>query len=273
MATVLDEIVARTRLKVAERKAAADLPELERAAARHAPRGFAAGLRRVGREGTAVIAEMKRASPSKGMLREEYRPAAIANAYAQAGAAAISVLTDEEFFQGSLKHLSEVSRVVKVPVLRKDFMVDAFQVVEARAAGADAVLLIVASHTDAGLRELGAEAARWELDVLCEVHDPEEARRAAGLGFQTIGVNCRDLKTMQVDPAAHERMAGWLPENVLRVAESGIRTRGDIERLQGVGYEAFLVGETLMRQADPGAGLRALLGEDSGAEKLRSEEL
>lgn len=270
MATVLDEIVGRTRLKVAARKVSADLREVERAAGRHQPRGFAAELRRVGQGGTAVIAEMKRASPSKGMLREEYRPGGIGKAYEAAGAGAISVLTDEEFFQGSLGHLSEVSGTVGIPVLRKDFMVDAFQVVEARAAGADAVLLIVASHTDAELRELAAEAARCELDVLCEVHDRDEAERAVGLGFGVIGVNCRDLKTMQVDTSAHERMVQWLPGNVLRVAESGIRTRGDVERLQGAGYEAFLVGEALMRLADPGAGLRELLGHDSGAASLEA---
>lgn len=260
MGTVLDEIVRRTRLRVAERKAATDLPELERAAARHEPRRFAAGLRRVGREGTAVIAEMKRASPSKGMLREDYWPGEIAKAYEEAGAAAISVLTDEEFFQGSLAHLTEVSGTVRIPVLRKDFIVEEFQILEARAARADAVLLIVASHTDVRLRELGEETGRLELDVLCEVHDREEAERAVGLGFETIGVNCRDLKTMQVDTSAHERMVRWLPDGVLRVAESGIRTRGDVERLQRVGYGAFLVGETLMRQADPGAELRELLG-------------
>ena len=267
METVLDRIVARTRLTVAERKALADVGELERAAGRHRPRRFAAALRRMGLEGAAVIAEMKRASPSKGMLREDYRPAGIAKAYEAAGAAAISVLTAEEFFGGSLEHLSEVSEVVGVPVLRKDFIVDPFQVLEARAAGADAVLLIVASHTDAGLRALAAEAGRMELDVLCEVHDCEEADRAVGLGFETIGVNCRDLKTMQVDPAAHERMVQWLPDGVLRVAESGIRTREDVERLRKAGYSAFLVGEALMRQDDPGVGLMQLVGRTVAAER------
>jgi indole-3-glycerol phosphate synthase len=189
MPTVLDQIMSRTLLTVMDRKQAADIPALERKAALHLPRGFHAGVRKAATQGPAVIAELKKASPSKGLLRgEDYRPAAIAQSYEKVGAAAISVLTDEEFFKGSLDDLAAVSAVVKIPVLRKDFMLDAFQILEARAAGADAILLIVAAHTDRDLKELNAEALRMNLDVLCEVHDREELNRAVDLGVEMIGV-------------------------------------------------------------------------------------
>lgn len=266
MATYLDRIMSHTLLRVLDRKATTNMEGLERRAAAHVPRGLTAGLRRVAAAGPAIIAELKKASPSKGMLREDYRPAAIARSYEQVGAAAISVLTDEEFFQGSLEDLAVVSQTVRIPVLRKDFILDPFQVLEARAAGADAVLLIVAAHADKDLLELSAAARRLRLDVLCEVHDREELARALDLGFDLVGVNSRDLKTLQVDPRRHFELIPHMPEEVLRVAESGIRSAADVEELMGIGYDAFLVGETLMRQPEPAAALALLLGQDYASE-------
>lgn len=258
MATQLDRIMARTVVAVERRKAAADVGALERLAAAHTPRGFTAALRTV--TGPAVIAECKKASPSKGVLCEDYRPVEIAKSYEAGGAAAISVLTDEEFFQGSLEDLRRVSAAVAIPVLRKDFMLDAFQILEARAAGADAILLIVAAHEDATLHALNAEAKAMGLDVLCEVHNREELRRGMDLGCEVLGVNCRNLKTLEVDLALHEELASAMPANVVRVAESGIRTPEDVQRLSRAGYGAFLVGEALMREANPGAALKRLIG-------------
>ena len=266
MATYLDRIMSQTLLRVLDRKAAADMESLERRAAAHLPRGFMAGLRKVAADGPAIIAELKKASPSKGLLREDYRPAVIARAYEEVGAAAISVLTDEEFFKGSLEDLAIVSQTVRIPVLRKDFILDPFQILEARAAGADAVLLIVAAHADKDLVELSAAARRLRLDVLCEVHDREELARALDLGFELIGVNSRDLKTLQVNPRRHFELIPYMPDEVVRVAESGIRTPADIEQLMGIGYDAFLVGETLMRQPEPSATLALLLGRDYASE-------
>jgi indole-3-glycerol phosphate synthase len=266
MPTHLDQILSRTLLTVLDRKAKADLPLLERRAAAYQPRAFAAALRTAASKGPAVIAELKKASPSKGILRDDYRPVVIARSYAEVGAAAISVLTDEEFFKGSLADLEAVSRAVRVPVLRKDFILDPFQILEARAAGADAILLIVAAHPNDTLRELASAARRMNLDVLCEVHDEEEMKRAVDLGAQVIGVNSRDLKTLQVDPRLHEKLVRWMPANVIRVAESGIRTPADIERLLAAGYDAFLVGEALMRQPDPAAMLALLMSKDYASE-------
>jgi indole-3-glycerol phosphate synthase len=262
----LDRIMARTLLSMLDRKARSSIPQLERRAAQHTPRGFAASLRRTAQAGPAVIAELKKASPSKGVLRDDYRPVQIARTYAEVGAAAISVLTDEEFFKGSLDDLARVSDAVTIPVLRKDFILDTFQILEARAAGADAILLIVAAHTDADLHELNVSARRMGLDVLCEVHDRDELLRAMELGCEVIGVNCRNLKTLEVHPRLHEELVRFMPTNVLRVAESGIRTPGDVERLLKAGYDAFLVGEALMRQPDPGAALALLLGKDYALE-------
>ena len=266
MATYLDRIMAQTLLRVLDRKAGVDRESLERRAAAHVPRGFVARLRKVAVDGPAIIAELKKASPSKGLLREDYRPAVIARTYEEEGAAAISVLTDEEFFQGSLEDLAIVSQAVRIPVLRKDFILDPFQILEARAAGADAVLLIVAAHADKDLLELSAEARRLRLDVLCEVHDREELVRALDLGFELVGVNSRDLKTLQVDPRRHFELIASMPDEVVRVAESGIRTPADIEHLMEIGYDAFLVGETLMRQPEPSAALALLLGRDYASE-------
>jgi indole-3-glycerol phosphate synthase len=266
MSTYLDQIMSRTLLSVYDRKAATTTTTLERRAVAHIPRGFTASLRKAAKAGPAVIAELKKASPSKGVLREDYKPAFIAKGYQDVGAAAISVLTDEEFFKGSLDDLTRVSEAVSIPVLRKEFILDPFQVLEARAAGADAVLLIVAAHTDAVLRDLATEARNLSLDILCEVHTRDEMERAIDLGCEVIGVNSRDLTTMQVNPMIHVDMARWLPASVLRVAESGIRTPADIEKLLVAGYDAFLVGEALMRQPDPAAALALLMDVDYASE-------
>jgi indole-3-glycerol phosphate synthase len=259
MATKLDEILANTALRVKARKATADYKELERRAEAHAPRGFIAGLRTAAKSGPAIIAEIKKASPSKGLIRSEFYPAALAKGFEAAGAAALSVLTDEDFFQGSLDYLETASKAVRIPCLRKDFMVDPFQVLEARASGADAILLIVAAHTDENLAHLRDEARKMGLDVLCEVHDREEMKRAADLGFELIGVNSRDLRTFTVRPELFTELGPSIPANAVMVAESGIWSAADIAKYRAAGYSAFLVGEALMRQPDPGAALAALL--------------
>ena len=262
----LDRILARTLLATTARKQATPLATLERRAALHRPRGFAAALRAAAIKGPAVIAELKKASPSKGLLRPDYHPAPIAKTYATAGAAAISVLTDEEFFKGSLADLEAVSRSVSIPVLRKDFILDPYQIVEARAFGADAILLIVAALKDAELKSLAQTARDLQLDILCEVHDRAELDRAIALAAPVIGVNSRNLKTLEVSPQIHLDLVRSLPANVLRVAESGIRNPSDIERLLAAGYDAFLVGEVLMRQPEPAAALALLTGVDYASE-------
>lgn len=259
MPTQLDKILAHTLLEVKARKASTDIAALERKAANHLPRGFNTRLREVGRTGPAIIAEIKKASPSKGLIRSDFYPAEIARGYEESGAAALSVLTDHEFFQGSLADLEAASSVVTIPCLRKDFMLDRFQVLEARAAGADAILLIVAAHTDDGLADLRDEAYSLALDVLCEVHSREELERAIDLGFNLIGVNSRDLRSFVVRPELLFELAVWMPANVTMVAESGLRTAVEIAKLRAAGYDAFLVGEALMRQPDPAAALALLL--------------
>lgn len=266
MPTQLDKILAHTLLQVNARKAAADMAQLERMAAAHTPRGFTEGLRRAGESGPAIIAEIKKASPSKGLIRAEFYPATLARTFEAAGAAALSVLTDEEFFQGSLAYLEQASDAVRVPCLRKDFILDPFQVLEARAAGADAILLIVSALPDAELSKLHGKARSLGLDVLCETHDREEMERAIGLGFTLIGVNSRDLRTFSVRTGVFEELAGKLPKDVLLVAESGIRTAEDLARLRALGYGAFLIGEALMRQPDPAAALATLLDREYASE-------
>jgi indole-3-glycerol phosphate synthase len=259
MPTQLDQILAHTLLQVKARKASADIPLLERKAAAHTPRGFFRALRTAAQTGPAIIAEIKKASPSKGLIRSDFYPATLARSFESAGAAALSILTDEEFFQGSLAYLEQASSVVKLPCLRKDFILDSFQILEARAAGADAILLIVSAHTDAALTDLRNQAHSIGLDVLCETHDRKELDRAIALGFDLIGVNSRDLRTFSVHPERLIELAASMPKNVLKVAESGIRSAEDIARLQSAGYEAFLIGEALMRQPDPAAALALLL--------------
>ncbi|HEY1766535.1 MAG TPA: indole-3-glycerol phosphate synthase TrpC [Terracidiphilus sp.] len=265
LSTHLQKILAHTALIVAQRKAAADLAALERQALAHTPRGFAAALKQQRTAGTwpAVIAELKKASPSKGLIRESFEPAALARALEAAGAATLSVLTDEQFFQGSLANLEIASATVKIPCLRKDFMIDPFQMLEARASAADAILLIVAALSDEQLLTLSQAAASLQLDILCEVHSAEELDRALSLHrqipIQMIGVNSRDLHTFAVDPQVQFDLAPRIPDGVVRIAESGIRTHEDIARLTAAGYDAFLIGETLMRQPDPAAALTQLL--------------
>jgi indole-3-glycerol phosphate synthase len=259
MPTTLETILASTRLRVAEAKSRVKAPALERLASEHAPRGFARALRDHAHAGMAVIAELKKASPSKGLIRAEFNPAELAKELVSAGATALSVLTDELYFQGSLDYLASVSRSVDVPLLRKDFIIDKFQVMEARAYRADAILLIVAALSDAELRTLQQTAREFELDVLCEVHDEEELQRAIDSGAVMIGVNSRNLKTFHVDLNTALRVGERIPANVLRVAESGIGSGDDIEKLRRAGYDAFLIGESLMRAERPGRALQVLL--------------
>jgi indole-3-glycerol phosphate synthase len=266
MPTQLETILAHTRLEVTERRAAAGFAMPERQAAAHRPRGFEAALREAAASRPAVIAELKKASPSRGLIRADFQPAVLARSLEAAGAAALSVLTNQEFFQGSLENLVLASAAVKIPCLRKDFVVDPFQILEARAAGADAILLIVAALSDAELKNLFQEARHAELDVLCEIHNQTELDRAVSLGFTLIGVNSRNLHTMQVDPEAQIELARWLPETAVRVAESGLRSPADIARMTAAGYNAFLIGESLMRQPEPGLALAALLEREYVAE-------
>ena len=256
MSTQLEQILAHTQLEVTERRAVADTALLERNAAAHTPRGFEAALRRAG---PAIIAELKKASPSRGLIRPDFQPAVLARSLQAAGAAALSVLTDEKFFQGSLANLTLASAATSIPCLRKDFIIDPFQILEARAASADAILLIVAALSDAKLETLRDEARRMALDVLCEVHDRAELDRAAALGFTIIGVNSRNLHTMQVQPRTQLELAEWLPRTAVHVAESGIRTASDISQMRAAGYNAFLIGESLMGQPDPAAALTSLI--------------
>ncbi len=209
--------------------------------------------------GPNVIAECKRRSPSRGILRRDYRPEAIAAAYERNGAAAVSVLTEPTFFDGSLDHLRAVRAVVGIPVLRKDFIVTPYQLLEAVAAGADAVLLIAAALDDAGLGALHARATELGLGVLVEVHDGDELDRAARAGATVVGVNNRNLRTLAVDVEASHRLAGQMPAGVIGVAESGLRTNDDLVRLGAAGYQAFLIGETFMTAPEPGNALRDLL--------------
>jgi len=273
MAAVLERIVAATRVGLAEARRGADLRELERRAESHVPRGFRRALASKSREGVAVIAELKKASPSKGLIRAEFHPAELARELEAAGAAALSVLTDEEFFQGALGNLREASAAVSIPCLRKDFIVDEFQLLEARANAADAVLLIVAALSPGELDTLAAGARRRGLDVLCEVHDGDELRRALDAGCDLIGVNTRDLRTFGVDLETAFRLAEKFPAGVVRVAESGIHSAEDVARLRAAGYDAFLVGESLMRAESPGEALRKLMRVPSGGDRVSSAEL
>jgi indole-3-glycerol phosphate synthase len=263
MPAFLDKIVAATRARLAKTRRSADLRalerELERQAEQHVPRGFRRALLERSKDGIAVIAELKKASPSKGLIRADFHPVELARDLEAAGAAALSVLTDEEFFQGSLENLRKASAVVKIPCLRKDFIVDEFQLLEARANSADAVLLIVAALSSEELNKLGSAARSRGLDVLCEVHDNQELRQVLDAGFDLIGVNARDLKTFKVDLETALALAEQIPAGVVRVAESGIHSAEDVTKLRSAGYNAFLIGESLMRAEHPGDALRSLL--------------
>ncbi len=254
--TVLDNILAHKVEEIAARKASASAATVI-AAAREAPppRDMLAAVRR---ETVALIAEIKRASPSRGILLADFDPVALATIYAANGAAAISVLTDERFFGGDLAHLTAVRAAVSVPVLRKDFVLDPYQVYEARAAGADAVLLIVAALDDARLADLHALVTELGMAALVEVNEETELARALALGAPLIGVNNRDLRTFTVDLATTERLAGLLPEGVTLVAESGIFTVDDVWRMGAAGAHAVLVGEALVTASDVGERVREL---------------
>jgi indole-3-glycerol phosphate synthase len=261
MPSKLENIMSATRERVAAARSSADLRALTAAAEHHQPRGFREALRRAAESGIAVIAELKKASPSKGLIRADFPVEELAGELEGAGAAALSVLTDERFFQGSLRNLEIASEATRLPCLRKDFILDEFQLLEARAHRADAVLLIVAALTQAELAGLHRRAGELQLDVLCEVHDAEELQRALDAGCRTIGVNNRDLHTFRVDLNTSLRLVEMMPPGVVKVAESGIESGDDISRLRQAGFDAFLVGESLMRAPRPGEALRELLAQ------------
>ncbi len=254
---ILDDIVAAKRDEIAEHKGQRPLAALTDAELYRAPRrGFAAALAEPGR---AIIAEVKKASPSRGLIRADFDPAAIARGYQRAGARAISVLTDAPFFQGSLAYLEAIRRVTDLPLLRKDFVLDPYQIHEARAFGADAVLLICAILGDGALGDLLALSLRLEVDALVEVHSRDELERASRCGASLIGINNRDLRTFVTRFEVAESLAPLAPAGATVVAESGLKTAADLERLEAAGVRAFLVGETLMAAPDPEVALRALL--------------
>lgn len=261
MTTRLDQIVAATRVRVANSKRSADLRRLEVEAEQHTPRGFRRALANKSRTGPAIIAELKKASPSRGLIRADFDPEGLARDLEAAGASTLSVLTDEEFFQGSLENLRRASSTTKLPCLQKDFIVDEFQLLQARASSADAILLIVAILSDAELIAFATKSRALKLDVLCEAHNEEELRRAVDAGSDLIGVNNRDLRTFKVDVNTSLRLAEMIPTEVISVAESGIDSGADIARLRGAGYHAFLIGESLMKSESPGEALKVLLAD------------
>lgn len=260
--SVLDAILARVRQRVAEDRRRHPLDQM-RAAARAVPppRPFAAALSRPGR--VNVIAEHKRRSPSRGTIREDLTPEDVARRYEAAGAAALSVLTDEPLFGGRLEHLAAAREATTLPCLRKDFLVDPWQIWEARAAGADAVLLIVAAVGDDELKTLLETAGAADLDALVEVHNRGELDRALGAGARIVGVNSRNLKTMEVSLETAISLSSAIPGGVVKVAESGIRTGEDVRRLREAGFDALLIGERLMSAPDPGGALRSLIEESA----------
>jgi indole-3-glycerol phosphate synthase len=257
---VLAAILAATRAVVESRKATCPLERLAAAAADRRPDGGRLVERLARPQSLNVIAECKRRSPSRGVLRADYDAAAIAARYEASGAAAISVLTEPTFFDGSLDDLDGVSRRVSLPVLRKDFVIDEYQLVEARAAGADAVLLIVAALDDGRLRALHEGARALGLAVLVEVHAREELDRALALSPALVGVNSRDLRTLRVNSAAALDLVDAIPDDVVVVAESGLSCHDDLRRFRDRGCDAFLVGERLVSSPDPGQALEELLG-------------
>ncbi|HEX2054218.1 MAG TPA: indole-3-glycerol phosphate synthase TrpC [Actinomycetota bacterium] len=259
MPTYLDRILEYTYGRVAEEKRRRSFGDLDRAAsAAPPPRPFLAAMRG---ERISLIAEFKRKSPSKGEIRGDFEPAQAAEAYQQGGASAMSVLTEPEFFDGSLNDLQAARAACRLPVLRKDFTVDPYQVVQARAAGADAILLIVAALPDAGLfKELAAAAEEYGLATLVEIHDPHELDAAFAVEPRLVGVNQRDLTTFDVDTGLAVKLRREIPREVAMVAESGITSRRQVEELEKAEVDAILVGETLMRAADPSAAAAELLG-------------
>ena len=263
MSDILSRILARKREEVAERSRAVPAPELRaRIAGAAPPRGFAAALQAQAARGrAAVIAEVKKASPSRGVIRPGFDPAAIARSYQAGGATCLSVLTDHDFFQGSDADLAAARGACALPVLRKDFVIDPWQVLEARALGADCILLIVAALADAAMAELEGLAHELGLDVLVESHDGEELERALRLATPLVGINNRDLRSFHTDLATSLALRDRVPRERLLVTESGIHTREDVARMRAADIHAFLVGEAFMRAPDPGAALAGLFGE------------
>src|SRR6202167_6144526 len=255
---ILDRIVEAPRESVAHRKRVLPEVALKIAVDKKVapPRDFASALTA---PGVRVIAELKKASPSRGLIRREFAPGSLATSLEQAGAAALSVLTEEEFFSGSLADLKEASRVTKIPILRKDFIIDPWQVWETRAAGADSFLLIAAVLNDAELRDLLELGRTLKMEALAEVHSRDELERVLDAGARITGVNNRDLRDFQVHLETSLSLVEAIPEQCIAVSESGLRTYDDLARLQGAGFDAFLIGEQVMQSADPAAALRALL--------------
>jgi len=268
---VLLRICADTRMEVAVRKSKVPVESLRQIIASRGdqPRGFGAALKDATVHGKyGLIAEIKKASPSGGLIRPDFDPAMLARAYRDGGATCLSVLTDEKYFQGTAEHFRAARAAVDLPVLRKDFILDPWQVYESRAMGADCILLIMACLSDTEARELEALARNLNMDVLVEIHDKRELDRALGLETSLIGINNRDLRTLKTDLTTTEDLAPLVPPDRFLVAESGIRDTDDLRRLAAVGPNCYLVGESLMRQTDVSAAVRALLG-DSGAGAAR----
>ena len=260
MHDVLQRILARKQQEVAERSARVPLPELQaRAADASPPRGFAAAIEaKVAAGQAAVIAEVKKASPSKGVIRADFDPAAIARSYEAGGAACLSVLTDVDFFQGADAYLKEARAACALPVIRKDFMIDPYQIVEARAIGADCILLIVSALDDARLSEFAFIAAELGMDVLVEVHDLDELERALPVPARLLGINNRNLHTFEVSLQTTLDLQPMVPADRVLVTESGILAAADVALMRAAGVHAFLVGEAFMRQPEPGTALREL---------------
>jgi indole-3-glycerol phosphate synthase len=262
MPTKLEEIIAATRARVDAAKVVVELIDPVAVAQRHHPRGFRERLQKVAKTGPAIIAELKKASPSKGLIRADFNVRELAQELESAGAAALSVLTDEKFFQGSLHNLELASYATRLPCLRKDFILDEFQLLEARACCADAVLLIVAALEQEQLVALHRRARELQLDALVEVHDAAELDRALDAECDLIGINNRNLHTFEVTLNTSFDLVKRMPAGVIKVAESGIGSVADIARLGDAGFNAFLIGESLMRAVSPGEALRKLLAEN-----------
>jgi indole-3-glycerol phosphate synthase len=271
MSSKLDQIIASTRARVAVSKERTSTKALEKLAREHTPRGFRHALAHRSHSAPAIIGELKKASPSKGLIRADFPVASLARELEHSGATCLSVLTEPEYFQGGLGNLELASNETRLPCLRKDFMVDEFQILEARAHHADAILLIVAALTQNELKSLNASAKQQGLDVLCEVHNAEELDRALDAGCtELIGVNNRNLHTFQVSLETSIELSARMPANAVRVAESGISSGKDIARLRAAGFHGFLIGESLMRAERPGDALHNLLAAAEAAEGVRA---
>ena len=260
--TILDDIAAYKRHEVWAAKQQISVTTLEkRARAADAPRGFLAALRKARTESRyGLVAELKKASPSRGLIRADFDPSALAKAYERGGATCLSVLTDKPSFQGSPEFLMQARLATNLPVLRKDFMLDPYQVVEARAWGADCVLVILAMVEDGIARAVIASSKQWDMDTLVEIHNEVELNRALALGAEMIGINNRDLKTFATDPGTTLRIAPKIPSRILTVAESGLNTPQQLKRLAVAGVSSFLIGESLMREADVASATARLIG-------------